>query len=506
MPPMTDETRPRRIAVVPLDDRPVSYDLPARIGAIAGAEVLLPPRELLGNLQRVADRAALGAWLLETGATADAVVVALDTLGYGGLIPSRRSPDDLAAIMDALGPLRHLKERHPNLPIYGFNVTMRLSDSDVNEEEKAYWDRYGKLIYRWSFHQHRFKAQGDAQDRVIAQEARQQIPAAILEDYLATRERNFTLNQTMVKWAGAGFFDALLLTQDDTSSFGLNVEEQQQLAQMVATTQLGESARGSEAIVLIYPGADEVASVLVARALNRLAGRQPTFAASWHPLDGKRIQAMYEDRPLWQTLRGQIRAAGAKEVGDAGQADLEIVVNTPAQGQGDLALGIRLELPDSPPRNLEPVMMALDDAPKRPLAFADVAYANGADPRLLPDLVKRLDPWRLKGFAAWNTAGNTFGTLVAAASAALLPGASQAALERFITERLAEDWLYQSIIRAELRREQAAGKDLAALNARLDERLAALWAEHFPQRPARFRTSFPWGRLFEAGISLEEAP
>lgn len=487
------------IAVIPLDDRPVSYDLPARIGAIAGATVLLPPRELLGNLEKVADRAALGAWLLEAGPQADAIVVALDTLGYGGLIPSRRSPDDLAAIMEALGPLRQLKERHPALPLYGFNVTMRLSDSDVNEEEKPYWDRYGKLIFRWSFHQHRFKANSDAADREIALEARKQIPPEILEDYLATRERNFALNQTMVKWTGAGFFDALLLTQDDTSSFGLNIEEQQQLSQMVNTTRIGDK-------VLIYPGADEVASVLVARALNRLAGREPKFAASWHPLDGKRIQAMYEDRPLWQTLRGQIRAAGAKEIGDPAQADLEIVVNTPGEGQGDLALQIRLELPDAPtPRNLEPVMVALDDAAKRPLAFADVAYANGADPRLMPDLVKRVDPWKLHGFAAWNTAGNSFGTLVAAASASLMPGADPKALEVFITERLAEDWLYQSIIRKELRALQGEGASLDQLEAKLDERLSALWAEHFPAHPARFRTYFPWKRLFEAGIFLEGA-
>ena len=72
------------IAVLPLDDRPVSCDLPARVGAIAGAEVRLPPRDLLGNLERPADRAALGAWLLEAAQDADAVVVAIDTLAYGG--------------------------------------------------------------------------------------------------------------------------------------------------------------------------------------------------------------------------------------------------------------------------------------------------------------------------------------------------------------------------------------------------------------------------------------
>lgn len=482
------------IAVLPLDDRPVTYDLPAHIGAIGGATVLLPPRELLGNLERSADREALGRWLLEVGPRVDALVVALDTLAYGGLIPSRRSPDTLADLLRFLAPLRQLKQAHPTLSIDAFNVTMRLSNSDVNEEEKPYWDQYGKLIYRWSFHQHRFAKQGDVADRQIATDTKKLIPAEILADYTETRERNFALNQTMVKWAGGDFFETLLLTQDDTSAFGLNIEEQEHLAQMVTTTRLQDR-------VLIYPGADEVASVLVARALNRLAGRTPTFAASWHPLDGKRIQAMYEDRPLWRTLRGQIQAAGGKEIGDEAAADLVVAVNTPASGQGDLALRMNLEAPDTPTRNLEPLMVYMESANRR-LAFADVAYANGADPRLMPEWVQRVDPWKLLGYGAWNTAGNTFGTVVAAASAATLPAADPAALETFITERLAEDWLYQSVIRPELQAAKAEGADMATLKAQLDRRLAELWAQYFPQHPARFETYFPWNRLFEAGVRL----
>jgi hypothetical protein len=487
-----------RIAVLPLDDRPCTYDFPARIGAIGGVEVLLPPRELLGNLERIADRAALGQWLLEVGPTADALVIGLDTLGYGGLIPSRRSDDSLETIMGHLAPLLRLKDAQPAKPIYAFNVTMRLSDSDVNEEEKPYWDRYGKLIYRWSFHQHRFKAEGNEDDRQIANEAKRQIPPEILEDYQATRARNFGFNQTMVRWTGADVFDALLLTQDDTSPFGLNVEEQHELVEMIRTTRLEERA-------LVYPGADEVASVLVARAVNQLAGRTPQFAASWHPLDSKRLTAMYEDRPLWQTLRGQIRAAGGKEVGDEAKADVVIAINTPASGQGDLCLHLHLERPDTPPRNLEPILFTLGEAGTKKLAFADVAYANGADPRLMPELVQRVGYaglMQLYGYAAWNTAGNTFGTLVATAAMASLPGADRQALTRFMTERLADDWLYQSVIRRELQALKAAGAGLDALEAHLAERLAALWQETFPAVPARFRTCLPWKRPFEAGIFL----
>jgi hypothetical protein len=494
-----------RIAVLPLDDRPVTYDFPRSIGALAGVEVLVPPRDLLGNLTRVADREALGAWLEAVGPTVDAVVVALDTLGYGGLIPSRRSPEDVSAVMGFLRPLVRLKEANPALPVFGFNVTMRLSNSNVNEEEKPYWDQYGELIYRWSFHQHRFKAEAAEADRVIAAEAKRQIPPAILEDYLGTRERNHAVNQTMIKWAAGDFFTALLLTQDDTSPFGLNVQEQQELQLMITTSQIAER-------VLVYPGADEVASVLVARAVNDLQKRTPTFAVSWHPLDGKRVIAMYEDRPLWQTLRGQIRAVGGKEVSNEQMADVVVVVNTPASAQGDLALRYNLDAPDTPMRNLEPLLLTLEaattQAAPRPVhAFADVAYANGADPRLMPLLVERLGQHifgALEGFAAWNTAGNTFGTLVATASAARTPGADREALERFISERLADDWLYQSVIRPELQQRQSQGESLAALKVELDERLQALWQQYFPHHPARFKTYFPWDRLFEAGISRSD--
>lgn len=485
------------LALLPLDDRPITRDLPVRIGAVGGAEVLVPARELLGNLVRTGDRAALGQWLLEAGSQADAVIVALDTLAYGGLIPSRRSPDSLADLMDALAPLKRLKAAKPHLPLFAFGVTMRLSDSEINEEEKPYWDRYGKHIFRWSFHQHRFRAQNNPQDQAIAKEARAAIPDDILEDYLATRERNFTLNQTMVKWAGAGFFDALMLTQDDTASFGVNVEEQQHLQQMVTTTLVQDR-------VFIYPGADEVASVLVARALNHLAGRTPSLAVSWHPLDGKRIQAMYEDRPLWQTLRGQIRAAGAKEVGNSAPAELEIVVNTPARGQGDLALGLHLDAPDDPVRNLEPLLMTLEEAGRRPMAFADVAYANGADPRLWPGLAQRLDPFQLRGFAAWNTAGNTFGTVVATACASLLPTANPMALRHLLQERVAEDWLYQSELRGRLRQALGAGPPLDILAADLGAQLNEAWQRYFPHHPARFRADLPWQRLFEARVEFCE--
>ncbi len=54
-----------RIALVPLDERPVNVDLPRQVAAIAGAELLLPPAEAMPVFRRPADVAALHGWLRE---------------------------------------------------------------------------------------------------------------------------------------------------------------------------------------------------------------------------------------------------------------------------------------------------------------------------------------------------------------------------------------------------------------------------------------------------------
>src|SRR5690625_7129093 len=47
------------------------------------------------------------------------------------------------------------------------------------------------------------------------------------------------------------------------------------------------------------------------------------------------------------------------------------------------------------------------------IAIADIAYANGADPVMVPQLLQAFEPHELAGYAGWNTAGNTIGTVVA---------------------------------------------------------------------------------------------
>ena len=90
------------------------------------------------------------------------------------------------------------------------------------------------------------------------------------------------------------------------------------------------------------------------------------------------------------------------------------------------------------------------------VACADVAYANGADLKLVPLLKREVALEKLDGYAAWNTAGNTLGTVVAHAAVRFLAreaglglGSELAHLE-FLLLRFADDWGYQGVVRTEL--------------------------------------------------------
>ena len=92
-----------------------------------------------------------------------------------------------------------------------------------------------------------------------------------------------------------------------------------------------------------------------------------------------------------------------------------------------------------------------------PVALADVAYPNGSDPLLTEMLLAPECPVvaaDLCAYGAWNTAGNTLGTVVAQAACALHIGDDPkriAAQRLFLAHRFLEDYGYQTIVRREAR-------------------------------------------------------
>lgn len=427
-----------KICFVPIDNRPVCYSLAKDIAAIdEDIELFIPPREFLGDLTKSARVNEILDWL-ENIPACDAMVLSLDTIAYGGLIPSRRSPDSLEEIKARLNRLKPLLK---NKKVYAFSSIMRISNNNYNEEEKEYWKDWGKKIFEYSY-----SGVNDG------------IPQAILDDYLATRKRNFEINKTYLDWG----LDTLIFSKDDCAPKGFNVDEARELERLGGKTKTG---------------ADEIPLTLLARAIEK---EIKVFVEFTEP-EYKDCISNYEDVSIEKSVQGQLELGGFTPVQTREDVDIVLVVNNFVEKQGEHVMGW-----DTKPfrKTFTP--------PDKPYAVADVRYANGAD----NDFVEQILPdFPAYGYAGWNTSANTLGSLLAGVKVKWnAKKYSDKAFRKLQMIRLLDDWAYQANVRI-----NGETPQLEDLMKPYDERLTR-YLEFKPVNPITY--SYPWKRSFEIEVSL----
>ncbi len=495
------------LLALPVDGRPVVREQVQWLVQSADWALQVPEVQDLGHLRQPADRDALAQWLRTHHTQAAALVLSIDMLVYGGLVPSRFIDDSLPDLLERLELLRTLKVQRPTRPLFAFAATMRISNNNVNEEEKLYWRDYGSLIWQWSYFSDRFTLHDDMTDQARAEAASSAIPMAVQQDYLVTRARNFAVNQKLLEFVAEGVIDRLILPQDDTAEFGFNIAERREL-------QCQLQLRGLTDRVLIYPGADEVLHTLCAHAVAGLRQAPPLklWLSCSDPAHISQLHALYEDRPVLDSVRSQVQAVDAVLVDDIADADAVLAVHTQGTQQGDWAMRKALPQPQ-PPAHVQAWVAMLQSGAlaELPLAVVDLAYANGGDPVLVAELAHSGALHRLAAYAGWNTASNSLGG--ALAQMVLARGRYRDAdNQRNVVLRLAEDWGYQSWLRQDLRDAvRATVADESAMNA---QSLAALadatvvpalnaWCAQ-QTLPWRIAHSYlPWDRTFEIGLRLK---
>lgn len=434
-----------KIAFLPIDNRPVCYTLAKDIAGIdREIEFFIPPRKLLGDLKRVADIEGLISWL-ENLPQIDSLILSLDTLVYGGLIPSRRSKETLEELQTRLERIKPLLR---NKNVYAFSSIMRISNNNYNEEEKEYWSEYGKKIFDYSF-------SGGVN--------RDDIPDEIIEDYLSTRKRNFTLNKTYLNWQKEGLFNTLIFSKDDCAEKGFNVEEAKELERLGGKTKTG---------------ADEIPLALLARVIKKEIKIYPEFLEPEY----KNLISNYEDVSIEKSVSGQLELCGFK-LSSREEADVILIVNNFKEKQGELVMGWKTQPFD---RDFVP--------PNRPYCIADVRFANGGDNAFVEQLLNKLDLKNFYGYAGWNTSANTLGSLLCALKVKW--NASQYdenAFKKFATTRLLDDWAYQANVRAQI----SEPTDIKQLMKPYENRLSDIFNYDLKNR----NYSYPWQRRFEIEVS-----
>lgn len=439
-----------KICFIPIDNRPVCYNLAKDIASIDETMTLfLPPRELLGSLVKTANIQGILDWL-KTCPKCDAIILSLDTIAYGGLIPSRRSNESFEEIKARVKELKEiLKEKEAR--IYAFSSIMRISNNNYNEEEKEYWKDYGKKIFEYSF-------SGGVN--------KSDIPDEILEDYLNTRKRNFEINKLYLEWQKEGFFDTLIFSKDDCAELGFNVEEAKELEELGGKTKTG---------------ADEIPLSLLSQAIEKEIKVYVDFTEP----DCKDLISNYEDVSIEKSVLGQLELGGFHIVQTEADADVILIVNNFRDKQGELVMGWETQPFD---KTFTP--------PNKPYCIADVRFANGADNNFVEQLLPQIDLANFYGYAGWNTSANTLGSLLAGLKVRFdAEKYNEEAFKKLQLTRFLDDWAYQANVRGQIEKPC----DISALMKSYEKIL-----KKYLSTEINYSTEYiyPWNRKFEVEICL----
>lgn len=421
---------PRRIILIPLDDRPVSTQLPAMIGRIGGIEVETPPREMLGRFDQPGSPERIFQWLREPGrlARADAVVASLDMVCYGGLIASRSTAPTYQEARSRLYSLWSLRQEAPLTRFYLFGSVMRLAPTATRQA--AAWRL---LLARHAEFSERLKRAPSPQVRQRLAALESKLPAWEIEKYRMSRERNLRLSLDTMQVLGLRGFDRVAWGQDDASPMGPHLTETETLKRAAISNASSERTD-------FLQGIDQVPSVLLARAVLDRSGLNISVRPIYADVAARAKVALYESASIHDSFRQQVETAGA--------------------GFGNLpgSIPVFINTPSSTPEQLAGLMKNLGNrlAGGLPAGLADINLGKTGTPdeRLMNHILQPSVLPKLDGFAGWNTAANTMGTVVPAvvmaeAARRLDPSGLQRQIEtkRFLLHRIVSDWEYHRFTR-----------------------------------------------------------
>lgn len=492
-----------KIVYIPLDERPCNYAFASQIAQGTPVQLAVPEMGMLGSKKIPADTAEILDFLKAECLDADACVLSLDMLLYGGIVPSRLHQLSEGELAQRLEIVRELKRQNPKLKIFAFALIMRCPAYSSADEEPDYYEICGREIFLTGQTKHK-QALG-----VISEEEAQGLLRTYREKtqgYLTDFEARRRVNRGILERILTEYrdcFETLVIPQDDSSAYGYTTMDREYLKQVAAESGLGE--------VPMYPGADEVGMSLLARATCALLEREPNVKLVFAHEDAPQMVPLYEDRPVGQTIPVLLRTSGCRITTDV-DADITLYLNYPAKEPVEVwqepSEGYAM-------RDLTGFcdQIASDVRAGKLAAVADGAYCNGGDAELVQMLSQRIALTDLAAYAGWNTSSNTLGTVACQAVFAWLFGKSKQ-LALFTAQRLYEDVGYCGHVRREVTAMIEpmgfgyfnAGETDGEVARLVRQQLKIHMERLLPEIAAKYqidRCCLPWKRMFEVDLTLK---
>ena len=423
---------PPRILMIPLDGRPAAGQFAKMIAAMAGYEVVLPPQALLGRFTEEAQVDKIFEWLEAQDLTnVKALIASADMVAYGGLIQSRVSNVDSTTAIQRLRKLVTFRAKtESNFKFYIYASNMRLTPTATIKAAP-----YRMNLAKYEEIKDKFERTGDKSLLNKLKNLKGMVPMEEIQRYENTRTRNFEVIRTLMRMCKTGPIDYLIIGQDDAKPDGPQIQENAKLREFAKYLELGDKAYFCE-------GIDQHGNILVSRAILSDLNYQPRVRIVYSDGDGKKAYALYESKPIEESLADQLFASGARIARTAEEFDYTLYVNTPGRRRNTFQAFMR-NLKDEVDQGF-------------PVAVADINFGvdGTSDEELFAGLSEERRAHRLLAFAGWNTAGNTIGTAIPAANVYLSGRALESdslsreiAQREFLLHRMIDDYAYHKYTR-----------------------------------------------------------
>jgi len=427
-----------KVVYIPLDERPCNYNFPSEIFK-DNINLIVPDINIMGQKKQPAEHLKLKDFLVKETKDAFGLVLSIDTLLYGGIVPSRLHYMKLDEIKERLSILKEIKNNNPSLKIYAFQLIMRCPQYNSSDEEPPYYKDHGRNIYLSGYYQNKQEL-GIITNEELEYARKVKVDDEFLNDFLNRRNINRLMNIETLDFLEAGIIDFLIIPQDDASEYSFTASDQEKIRKVIKDKKLFLKA-------YMYPGADEVGCTLVARMYNHYLGKKPTVFIKYPSASTATVIPCLEDRYLDTTIKYQIIAAGGIVVPSLVDADIVLIALSGAtkmvSGPNNIStrdVDVLCNLPEI----FEFAINAVNN--NYPVMIADLIYLNGGSYDVLSYIDLSNLTLHLASYSGWNTSSNSLGTTIAQGLNYLYNGKTKSHLE-FLIKRYVEDIGYCSYTR-----------------------------------------------------------